>query len=180
MIKRFQKTTKPQLLCGLRRLPHRSLFCGLICSLAVLVLVSCKTVPADENAPATSPQAEQIQKEQPTAPSQQKPAKTSSFSPESFTEKLQGLLQKGDTKKALAAFDSIPAEYKDDPGLNYLHASLLLSAGDLALAREKTDRLLQKDPDSEDVRLLSAMVAKASGDTKKSADTISFNLPYPR
>ena len=169
MIKHFQKTSKPQ---SPNRLPHRSVLCCLFCSLTVFIILSCKTVPPDENAPAPSPQTEQIQKERPTVPSQQKPAKSSSFSPESFTEKLQSLLQKGDTKKALAAFDSIPAAYKDDPGLNYLHASLLLSAGDLALAREKIDRLLQKDPGNEDARLLSAMIAKASGDTKKSTDTI--------
>jgi len=60
-----------------------------------------------------------------------------------LTHRRDIVLQKGDTKKALAAFDSIPAAYKDDPGLNYLHASLLLSAGDLALAREKTDPVRQ-------------------------------------
>ena len=172
MIKRFQKTTKTLLFCSLRRL----LCSCLICSLAVLVLVSCKTVPTDEKVAPIAPPAEQVNKEQPSTPSQQKSAKPSSFSPESFTEKLQSLLQKGDTKKALAAFDSIPAAYKDDPGLNYLHASLLLSAGDLALAREKTDLLLQKDPGNEDARLLSAMIAKASGNTKKSTDTIKSIL----
>lgn len=95
MIKRFQKTTKTLLFCSLRRL----LCSCLICSLAVLVLVSCKTVPTDEKVAPIAPPAEQVNKEQPSTPSQQKPAKPSSFSPESFTEKLQSLLQKGDTKK---------------------------------------------------------------------------------
>lgn len=89
-----------------------------------------------------------------------------------FTDNLQQVLQKGGIEKALASFKDMPDECKNDPDVNYLHASLLLSAGDIKQADEKTAELLKKNPNDKQIKLLSAMVAKAGGDTKKSKDII--------
>jgi len=104
-----------------------------------------------------------------------KAAKTDSaqaFTPESFTEELQRILADGDVETALAVFEEVPEKYRDDRGLNYLHASLLLSAGKVQTAAEKIEVLKKDYPDDEDIQLLSAMAARASGDNKKSMDII--------
>lgn len=177
MIKNFQKTK----------------LCVLFICLAVIFAASCKTtesaadMKAEQGETAEAPVTEPVkaaepvlkeqaeQKPQPKETAQKKREQSggaAAFTPESFTNNLQKLLQKGDMKQALNAFDSIPAEYKNDADLNYLHASLLLSSGDVQKAAEKAAVLVKQNPAREDIQLLSAMTAKAGGDNKKSTEII--------
>lgn len=87
-----------------------------------------------------------------------------------FAEKLQERLENGTIEEALALFNELPPEYEQDLDMQFLRASLLVSAGRLDEAAALTDTLLELAPGNSDVLTLSMMLAKASGDTtKKSA-----------
>ncbi len=89
------------------------------------------------------------------------------FTPKAFAQDLYAILQKDGIDDALLLFNSVPADYKEDFSLNYLHASLLFSSGQYEEAKNLTNKLETSQPDNVDVLLLDSMIAKAQGDTTK-------------
>ncbi len=87
------------------------------------------------------------------------------FSTTAFAQDLYDALQNGGLDEALLLFNEVPADYKEDFAVNYLHASLLFSSGDYQAAQNLTKQLENKQPDNIDVLLLNTMIAKAQGDT---------------
>lgn len=77
-----------------------------------------------------------------------------------FAERLDKTLQNGTLSDALALFDTMPENLKNDVGLRTLHASLLLSAGKTGDAEKIASDLLTKQPKNVDVLLLNSMIAK--------------------
>ncbi|MCM1321679.1 MAG: tetratricopeptide repeat protein [Bacteroides sp.] len=140
------------------------------CTAAAVLFASCAsktTVPPDfandESSAAAVPQK--------TLPPEQEPA----FTPENFISGVQASLSGGNISDTLALFADIPDEYKDDPGLNKIHASLLVSSGDLSAAADAGKKLWEQNPDDIDVLVLNAMIAKAQGnekDKKKLLETV--------
>lgn len=90
----------------------------------------------------------------------------------SFAERLQERLKNGTIDEAIALFNELPPEYEEDFDMQFLLASLLVSAGRLEEASVQTDKLLVIAPDNDEVLMLSVMLAKASGDTKKKSSMI--------
>lgn len=86
----------------------------------------------------------------------------------SFTSDLQQALESNSIEDVLAIFDTIPVEHQDDADLNYIHASLLLSAGKLEEATTMLDELQINDPENTDIKFLSALILKADGDARGS------------
>lgn len=87
------------------------------------------------------------------------------FSTTAFAQDLYDALQNGGLDEALLLFNEVPADYKEDFAVNYLHASLLFSSGDYQAAQNLTKQLENKQPDNIEVLLLNTMIAKAQGDT---------------
>ena len=68
-----------------------------------------------------------------------------------FVQKLESVLSNGSLADALALFDTMPANLREDVDLNSLHASLLLSAGKTGDAEKIAVNLLSKEPKNIDV-----------------------------
>ncbi len=85
-----------------------------------------------------------------------------------FATKLQELLSNNAIEEALLLFDDLPEEYKDDEGLKYLQASLLLSAGKTKDASDFVNAMLSTDPGNVDLLFLRALILKAEGQEKES------------
>ena len=81
-----------------------------------------------------------------------------------FAKKLQALLAKGDVKGAIALFDDIPEELKDDLDLKLVLASLYVSAGDYDKAIETADKVLEVDPGNLSALEIKTLCSKAKGD----------------
>jgi len=89
------------------------------------------------------------------------------FSIENFIAQLSDILEDGNIEKALKTFDDIPAEYQDNTDLNFIQASLLLSANKPLEAEAITKALLEKDAENTDVLNLAMLIAKQQGDLTK-------------
>ena len=87
------------------------------------------------------------------------------FTTAAFAHDLYDVLQTGGVEDALLLFNEVPAEYKEDFSVNYLHASLLFSSGNYEAAQNLTKKLEYSQPDNIYVLLLNTMIAKAQGDT---------------
>ncbi len=85
-----------------------------------------------------------------------------------FASNLQEILENDSMEKALALFEDIPPEHSDDAELNYLHASLLISSGQLDKANEIVVSMQESDPDNTDLLFLNALILKQRGDTRGS------------
>ena len=98
-----------------------------------------------------------------------------------FAKELQALLAKGDVKGAIALFDSIPAELKDDLDLKIVLASLYVSDADYDMAIKVADQVLAVDEGNLDALEIKTLCAKAKGDNtayKAAAKAILANDPY--
>jgi tetratricopeptide (TPR) repeat protein len=131
----------------------------------VFLLYSCATKGkppvADDPVPdaVTVPPQSEVQEPVPPEPEE--------FTPSNFASDVSAKLDEGLFDEALELFEDIPAEYADDKDLNYLHASLLMSAGRVDQAEEAASALLESDPKNTDLLFLNTLVAKAGGDSAK-------------
>ncbi len=81
-----------------------------------------------------------------------------------FAKQLQALLDKGDVKGAIALFDSIPEELKDDLDLKLVLASLYVSDGNYDMAIKTADEVLAVDASNLTALEIKTLCAKAKGD----------------
>ena len=81
-----------------------------------------------------------------------------------FAKKLQALLAKGAVKEAIALFDEIPAELKDDLELKLVLASLYVSDANYDMAIKVADQVLAIDPSNLSALEIKTLCAKAKGD----------------
>ena len=98
-----------------------------------------------------------------------------------FAKKLQSLLAQGRVKDAIALFDNIPEELKDDLELKLVLASLYVSAGDYDMAIKTADQVLAIDEGNLTALEIKTLCAKAKGDTnayKDAAQQILASDPY--
>ena len=138
------------------------------------VLTGCATSPAAENQPKpevtkTEPKKESKKKEPEDPPNVK------------FVKQLQALLEKGDTKGAIAHFDAIPSSLKDDIELKNLLGALYFSDGQYDNAISTANEVLSIDSDNMDALELISMCTKAKGDKKaykEATDKILAADPY--
>ncbi len=81
-----------------------------------------------------------------------------------FAKELQALLAKGDVKGAIALFDEIPDELKDDLDLKLVLASLYVSDADYDMAINVADEVLAIDSGNLEALEIKTLCAKAKGD----------------
>ena len=81
-----------------------------------------------------------------------------------FAKQLQALLDKGNVKGAIALFDSIPEELKDDLDLKLVLASLYVSDGNYDMAIKTADEVLAVDASNLTALEIKTLCAKAKGD----------------
>ena len=84
-----------------------------------------------------------------------------------FVQELQTILETGDLDKAIASFDQMPQNIKDDVNLLLIKASLLISASRLQEASDLTDLLEQREPSNIEVLEMKIVIAKARGNSSK-------------
>ena len=144
------------------------LFTGFILSFG---LWSCKTTDVVEPEETVVEQKEEPQ-EVVKEPVETKPAKEQKKPEEpkdppniAFAKKLQALLDKGDVKGAIALFDKIPSELKDDLELKLVLASLYVSDGDYDMAINVADQVLAVDSSNLTALEIKTLCAKAKGDS---------------
>ena len=98
-----------------------------------------------------------------------------------FVKQLQALLEKGDTKGAIAHFDKIPSSLKDDIELKNLLGALYYSDTQYDNAIATANEVLSIDPDNMEALELISMCNKAKGDKaayKATTDRILAADPY--
>ena len=128
--------------------------------------------PAAQETPSDAAKASVVQSEEPPAPAQEAPPVSADVA---FVRELQALLSANDIAGALASFENLPDELKENIQLEILRASLLLSAGRTEEAKKAGEALLARDADNIDVLELNIRTALASGDRKK-ADSLIKRL----
>lgn len=155
----------------------KRLFCTL-CTVACLTLAftGCGTTSVVENpAPET---------EKPKAPeTKEKHPKNEEKEPANikFASQLQQLLEKNDTKGAIALFSKIPSELKKDLELKMLLAALYYSDSQFDNAIATANEVLEVEPRNSDALELIMLCNRASGDKKsyqESANKILAADPY--
>ncbi len=137
-----------------------SVFMILGFTLLISTLSGCKTTPAEE-VPESQITEPELVEEKKAEPEKETPADPPNIA---FAKKLQELLAKGDVKAAIALFDSIPRELKDDLELKLVLASLYVSDGDYKMAIQTADEVLAVDPSNLSALEIKTLCAKASGD----------------
>ena len=98
-----------------------------------------------------------------------------------FAKQLKELLDKGDIKGAIALFEEIPAELKDDFDLKLVLASLYVSDGNYDMAITVADEVLAVDEGNLSALEIKTLCAKAKGDSKTYSDAAKSILetdPY--
>ena len=98
-----------------------------------------------------------------------------------FAKELQKLLGQGKVKEAIALFNSIPEELKDDLELKLVLASLYVSDGNYEMAIKIADEVLSLDPSNLTALEIKTLCAKASGNTtayKEASKQILATDPY--
>jgi len=139
-----------------------------------LFISGCATRPSAENQPQpevtkTEPKKE-TKKKEPEDPPNVK-----------FVKQLQAILAKGDTKGAIAHFDSIPSSLKDDLELKNLLGALYYSDAQYDNAIATANEVLSIDSDNMEALELISMCNKAKGDKaayKATTDRILATDPY--
>jgi len=150
---------------------------------AAIILAGCASVPKAEEPQAAEISTETQEKETKT---EKKPAKEEKKVPEdppdvAFAKKLQKKLNNNDIEGALELFDSIPAEIAGSKDMVFLHASLLLSSGNLEKAGELGKELENAFPEDIEILEMNAIIAKNAGNNTlyKSYSNKILNLdPY--
>ena len=155
-------------------------FAGLVLALS---LWSCATTPTTEQTTVAEPaegQTEEVAIQEPQTEPQE--PQTEPDPPNvAFAKKLQALLAKGDVKGAIALFDSIPDELKDDLELKLVLASLYVSDANYDMAIKVADDVLAVDSGNLSALEIKTLCAKAKGDTKAYNDAAKAILavdPY--
>lgn len=137
----------------------------------ILNITSC-IIPGLDNIipskPSTQTDTQKPAPEEPAKPST--PAVVEKPAPEVpknviFAQKLQEELNKGNVKGAIALFDNMPKELKDDQDLKLLLASLYISDHDYENATITAKNLLEKNSKNIDAMEIVALSAKATKDT---------------
>ena len=98
-----------------------------------------------------------------------------------FAKQLQVFLANRDVKGAIAFFDQIPPELKDDVDLKLVLASLYVSDGQYNKAIEVADEVLAVEPGNLSALEIKTLCAKASGNSsayKAAAKQILATDPY--
>ncbi|MBP5330083.1 MAG: tetratricopeptide repeat protein [Spirochaetaceae bacterium] len=80
-----------------------------------------------------------------------------------FAENLTETITKNGLDAGLALFADVPESFADDYSINYMHASLLVSAQKPVEAEKIALELLNKNPDNLDVLFLNVMICKMQG-----------------
>ena len=135
---------------------------------------ACASKPAAENQPqpevTTAEPKKETKKKEPDDPPNVK-----------FVKQLQALLEKGDTKGAIAHFDKIPSSLKDDLELKNLLGALYYSDTQYDNAITSANEVLSIEPDNMEALELISMCNKAKGDKaayKATTDRILAADPY--
>ena len=157
----------------------------LIGFVAAFTFWSCGTTPSPEQTEVTEPtevveptevpELVEGQTEEVVLPEPQDPPNIA------FAKQLKELLDKGDVKAAIALFDTIPPELKDDIELKIVLASLYVSDADYDMAIKVADEVLAIDPENLDALEIKTLCAKAKGDSttyKAAAKAILATDPY--
>ena len=141
----------------------------LIGFVAAFTFWSCGTTPAPEQTEVTEPtevieptevpELVEGQTEEVALPEPQDPPNIA------FAKQLKELLDKGDVKAAIALFDTIPPELKDDIELKIVLASLYVSDADYDMAIKVADEVLAIDSGNLDALEIKTLCSKAKGDT---------------
>ena len=134
----------------------------------------CASKPAAENQPqpevTKAEPKKETKKKEPDDPPNVK-----------FVKQLQALLEKGDTKGAIAHFDKIPSSLKDDLELKNLLGALYYSDTQYDNAITSANEVLFIEPDNMEALELISMCNKAKGDKaayKATTDRILAADPY--
>jgi tetratricopeptide (TPR) repeat protein len=93
------------------------------------------------------------------------------FTVQNFFEKLSMVLSNGTVEEALALYENVPEEYVNNFDLQYVKASLYVSASDYENAKLVAYQLKEANPDNTEVLMLLATIAKAT-DSKAEKTTI--------
>ena len=155
--------------------------------LTVFMLTGCETTQQVE--PAEVEKTEEVKEpetKKETAAAEpvvkQKPVEEPKDPPNiAFAKKLQALMAERRVKEAIALFDTIPAELKDDLDLKLVLASLYVSDGNYDMAIKVADEVLAVDPSNLSALELKTLCAKAKGDSgayKAAAKQILAADPY--
>lgn len=134
----------------------------------------CASKPAAENQPqpevTKAEPKKETKKKEPDDPPNVK-----------FVKQLQALLEKGDTKGAIAHFDKIPSSLKDDLELKNLLGALYYSDSQYDNAITSANEVLSIESDNMEALELISMCNKAKGDKaayKATTDRILAADPY--
>lgn len=146
-----------------------------------LVITACAT---KSETPATEPV--QTEKEAPVVEEKKPEKKVEEKKPEDppnvkFAKKLQELLEKGDTEGAIALFQDMPSELKDDVELKLLLGALYYSTNSYDDAIKVANEVLETEPSNLDALELISLCNRAKGDKtayKATAEKILATDPY--
>ncbi len=133
-------------------------------------ITGCASTPAPE-----SEAKPEVTKKETTKPEPKDPPNVK------FVKQLKALLEKGDTKGAIAHFDDIPSSLKDDIELKNLLGALYYSDAQYDNAITVANGILEIDPENMDALELISMCTKAKGDKKaykEASDKILAVDPY--
>ncbi|MCQ2597318.1 MAG: tetratricopeptide repeat protein [Treponema sp.] len=136
-----------------------------------ILLAGCASTPkTDENKAPTEETAvtetvKEDKKSEKKAEKKPEPKKEEPKDPPdvAFAKKLREKLSANDIQGALALFESIPESIAGEKDMIFLHASLLISAGDLEKAGEIGKQLEEAYPDDLEILEMNALIAKSSG-----------------
>ena len=133
-------------------------------------ITGCASTPAPE-----SEAKPEVTKKETTKPEPKDPPNVK------FVKQLKALLEKGDTKGAIAHFDDIPSSLKDDIELKNLLGALYYSDAQYDNAITVANGILEIEPENMDALELISMCTKAKGDKKaykEASDKILAVDPY--
>ena len=139
----------------------------------LIYLTGCAAAPSSEKASPEAPSVEKKKEEKKKEPEDPPNVK--------FVKQLQKLLDKGDTKGAIAHFDNIPVTLKNDIELKNLLGALYYSDTQYDNAISTANGVLEIDPENMEALELISMCNKAKGDKKaykEASDKILAIDPY--
>lgn len=141
--------------------------------IAGIFITGCQTTPTEpsEGPAVTEPEVQVKEEKKPEIPAKE-PEKLVEKVPEVppepanivFAKELQKLLSQGRVKDAIALFDSIPDELKDDLDLKLVLASLYVSDANYQMAIKTADEVLAVEPSNMEALEIKTLCAKAMGD----------------
>ena len=127
---------------------------------AVIMLPGCASSPKKD---AVSPSEPAVSESKTSKKAENKKKEPEDPPDVAFAKKLQAKLENGDLDGAIALFDEIPADIAGTKDMNILHASLLISAGNLEKASVLGKELEDAYPEDVEILEMNAIIAKNSG-----------------